>query len=392
MALSDRFAADLLSHSIDLSRFSASVQLKILGLLDDLARDLEAKIRRWDLEGVTRVTFKRRRAERLIDDIDQTISRHYRTLNKTHAVELVALGRVEAKALPAIVNQVIGVDLFSIKLDAGQLRALTRQDLVVGGPAKEWWRHQGRGSQMRFATEIRNGVAAGETNEQLVRRIRGRATGTFRRVEKAGKTISVRNFTGGVLDISTRHAETLVRTSVLSVSNGVLAETWKQNADILRGQQALATLDGKTSFTCVSRAGAIWDINTGRALPESPYQAPFPGPPPWHFNCRTIIIPVTKSWAILVEESTGRRLSLLEGLPSSTRASMNGQVAVELSTDAFIRGQGDAWAREYLGAGRFELWDAGRITTTQLVDQTGRPATLDRLRRIRKPRPMPMRA
>ena len=92
-------------------------------------------------------------------------------------------------------------------------------------------------TQRAFGDQIRIGMLAGETNRDLVKRIRGT------QIPGAPRG----TFTGGVLQTSTREANTLVRTSVQQIANQTREETYRENADIIKGVQALVVLDTRTS-------------------------------------------------------------------------------------------------------------------------------------------------
>lgn len=67
-------------------------------------------------------------------------------------------------------------------------------------------------------------------------------------------------------------------------------------------------------------------------------------------------------------------------IPAQTRASIDGEVAADLTFDDFLKGKPKAFADEMLGKGKAELWRDGKITLQQLLDQRGNPLTLTQLR------------
>jgi hypothetical protein len=194
-----------------------------------------------------------------------------------------------------------------------------------------------------------------------------------------GKTSTAPVYKGGVLSANTRNTETLVITSTASVANAVDQEVYAENDDVIKGQGALTTLDTRTSKVCIARTGAAWDME-GRPLPESTRQEPFPGPPPWHPRCRSKLYPITFTWEELVERETGKRAKILNTVPDSVRASMDGEVANNIrSFDDWYEVKGDEFARNALGPAVFDLWKAGTIATADLVDRAGQALTVDEL-------------
>ena len=69
----------------------------------------------------------------------------------------------------------------------------------------------------------------------------------------------------------------------------------------------------------------------------------------------------------------------LDEIPPSTRASMDGQVAEDLSFDDWLSKKPKAFQDKMLGPGRAQLYRDGKITLTDLVDLRGNPLTLEAL-------------
>lgn len=380
----DRIADRITAHAVQLHRFEARVRLQVLGILRGLREDLLDKIRRMDLEGVKRDSAKRARAEKLLKQTRETIRIAYGAANQELRSNLRDLARVEGESAVKLANAALKADVLTVALAPGDLRALANDLVVQGSPAYDWWRRQSEGLRMSFAREIRLGVAAGETTGDLVRRIRGRQAGR-EAVIVNGRRRVVTRFAGGIMDTQTRQATALVRTSVQSLSNEVLTETYKANDDVVEGVVAIATLDGRTTEICMGRDGGAWDLKTGDPLPDSATSERYPGPPPWHFNCRTVLGPKTKSWDQLIDEAGGKVPRKLKDVPPRTRASMDGQVPAKLTYTDWLKQQPESFQRDVLGRGRYELWKDGKLKhLSQLTDQTGNPLDLEQLlRRVR---------
>jgi hypothetical protein len=186
-------------------------------------------------------------------------------------------------------------------------------------------------------------------------------------------------FAGGIMDTGTRQAEALVRSSVQAVSNAANYETLKRNSDAVRGVQAVVTLDTRTSDICIARSSAVWDLETGN--PISGTSEKFPGPPPWHWNCRTFLVPYLYSWETLRRKDlpVGKHKKILE-IPPSTRASMNGQVAAGTSYETWLKKQPKSVQLDKLGPTKYELWKSDKLTFTDLINQQGRPLTVSELK------------
>jgi SPP1 gp7 family putative phage head morphogenesis protein len=345
-----------------------------------LEDELRLKIEAFDIEGVRRQAFKRKRAEALIGQVRATIDTRLKAAAKDMQGELRELADIQGKAVVNIGNKVLGGEVLTTAFTRKDLVTLANNEQILGGPAREWWGAQNRTLQRRFGNEIRMGVLGGETNQQLVQRIRGTATGKRVKIFVRGKAKFVPEFQGGIIQTSTRNANALVRTSVQSVSNDIMMQTYRENADVIKGVQALATLDNRTTEICMARSGAVWDLD-GVPFEDSPIQDPFPGPPPWHFNCRSVLIPITKSWEQLLEESGERKIKgLKEKIGPRTRASMDGQVSSKLNYERWLSTKSKAFQIDVLGPGKWKLWNEGKIGLAQLIDQSGNPLSLRQLR------------
>lgn len=250
-------------RQISLLRLDAGERRKIIKSLLGLQADLLKKLD--DLDGLT--PNQSRRLIAIFKAADEVIRQRYSTISKQHQQRLYEMAKQESEQTQAIANRVIGVDLLTVGVTQETLKALVNDDLVQGAPAKEWWSRQAASLQSRFKDTIRRGVFAGETLSDLTRRVRGTRE---------------RKFQDGIMSLSTRHAEALIRTSVQSITNAARYETLKANDDVLDGQQWLTTLDPRTCPQCMNYSQAAWDFE-GNSIGDN--RQDFPGPPPLHFSC-----------------------------------------------------------------------------------------------------------
>ena len=124
------------------------------------------------------------------------------------------------------------------------------------------------------------------------------------------------------------------------------------------------------SPTCIAYSGAEWDLSGN---PINGTRLPFNGGPPRHFNCRSALVGITKTF---------RELGIDIDEPAiGTRASADGQIRADTTFAEFLDRKGKAFQDEVLGPGRAELWRKKVITLNQLLDQRGNPLTLEELRK-----------
>lgn len=379
---SDLFALELTDSFIDLNGLTADMRIKVTSALRLLEQDLVAEIGRLDLDGT--LTNRERRLERLLRDVRATLAKRYSQASQANLRGLREIAQAGQIQIVSAVNAVFTVNLLRPTLTLPDLKVLADKNVVLGEPSLDWWAGQQEDTRRRFVREMRLGLQRGETNAELIRRIRGKSTGRMITVKLAnGRTKKIRQYSGGFMDITRRQADALVRTSAISAGNAAIKETYDQNKDIIKGYEAITTLDNRTSEICMARTGAAWFVN-GDPFPESTRQEPFPGPPGWHFGCRTVLGPVTYTWEEMIERADGRKAKALNSVPDSRRAAFDGQIGTGSvkSFDDWLKQRGDPFARNKLGPGVFDLWKSGKITTSQLIDSGGKIRTLNDLRSI----------
>jgi SPP1 gp7 family putative phage head morphogenesis protein len=137
-----------------------------------------------------------------------------------------------------------------------------------------------------------------------------------------------------------RNAEALVRTSTLTVMREAHLDVYEANADVISGVQWCATLDNRTTPMCRGLDLLEWSLPDYEPKGHS---TKFPGTTP-HWNCRSVIVPVTKSWEQLAREAggdaeAGRRMDELYRIHPSERASMGGPVSESMSYREWFEGQ-----------------------------------------------------
>lgn len=385
MALIDQLADRTTTHVVDLMRHESVLRNEVWSMLERLRVDLATRIAAFDPASGKSASANLSRLKDLAKDVDKLIGHSYDIIKQRNKASLVDVSRVELIWASKALNETIDVDLAEpLHLSLQQLRTLVDRQIVLGAPVGEWWDRQAVGTRDRFIDQMRMGILSGETNDDLIRRVRGRFTGRYRTiVDAAGKTARKPVFEGGVLATSTREAETLVRTSVQSVANSVRMRTFLENSDLVDGVQILVTLDNRTSDICRARSGMAWDLK-GKPIPGTGAEGDFPGPPPYHHNCRSTIIPVLKKLSEVVGMpglNSAQKRKLNAAFGDSTQSSMDGQVSGKLNYEAWLKTKPEAFQKDVLGPGRWELWQKGNLTFPQMLDMSGRPLTLEELRR-----------
>lgn len=304
-------------------------------------------------ENVT--TRQRRKVETFFGLVDKVIERHYRQLQLEF--DFFGISTTVADDMQAGLRVALGYDAIRLPTD-DYFKSVASDVMIRGAPSADWWRGQSEDLKFRFAAQVRQGLANAENNQQIIARIVG----------KSGEP--------GVMETARRNAAALVQTSVQTVANDARRATFKANSDVIKGIRQVSTLDGHTSLICVAYSECEWDLEFKPIGPKAK-QKPYNGGTPRHFNCRSVEVPITKTFKELglknVPEPKG-----------TTRASDEGQIPVNTSFKAFLERKGKGYQDEMLGKGRADLWRAGKITLRDLVDGNGRPLTLAELQTLVK--------
>lgn len=125
---------------------------------------------------------------------------------------------------------------------------------------------------LRVSNIVQKGWGQGRTLQQMIREVVGTKSA---------------NYADGVLDVSRRHAGTVIHTATQHVANAARMDVWERNADIVERYQWLSTLDRRTTQQCRSLDGKTFEAGKGPM-------------PPIHPNCRSTTVAVLGSeWDFL---------------------------------------------------------------------------------------------
>ena len=195
----------------------------------------------------------------------------------------------------------------------------------------------------KYINHIRLARYEGKTNQQIVQMIRG--------TRKNG-------YKDGLMEVTARQAKTIVRTTVQHAAMQGKAEFANDNADIIKGEQWLSTLDGRTSSQCRSLDGVVFELGKGPR-------------PPLHHNCRSTVLIVLK------DEYAGRG-------NINKRASKDGPVDNE-SYYSWLNKQPKDFQDDVLGETRGKLLRSGGLSADKFaalqLDKNFKPLTLDEMRK-----------
>jgi SPP1 gp7 family putative phage head morphogenesis protein len=341
--------------------YSNATVRKVIGLLKEAEEDLEKQIRQrigWISErGYDASEHTLKRLESNLREVREVMREAYRRLGKEIRTDLQDLSKVEAgwvaKSLQGALEGV-GVNMGVGLAEGDLLRAIVNKRPFQGGLLRDWVAKLERESFTRVAGQIRQGLLQGESIDRIVRRIRG---------TKAGR------FADGILQISRREAETVVRTAVSHVANAARDETYAANSDLIEAVLWEATLDSRTCEKCAIRDGKKYTLDHKPVGHSIPWEG---GPGRLHHNDRCTSVPELVSWKSLgidAKEVTGEQRNALDGfVPSDT------------TFGDWIKTQPTAVQNKVLGVRRAQMLRSGEATFNEFFDRKGNLVTLDELR------------
>lgn len=347
-SVNERLQDMAIRHAIDAQKYSRGLAGQMVALLnsadDDLTEKLAARLVAITERGYDTGPATTKRLQRLLDDLRAINATIYRNVANALVDGLADFAEVEAEYQASALVKAMPVEFATTVPAPAILRALVTASPMNGHLLKHWTDGMEAGRIAKIEQEIRKGMVAGEGTDAIVRRIRG---------TKAAR------YTDGVLEISRRSAQTVVRTATAHVSTVAAQEAWKANSSVVKGWQFLATFDSRTTITCAARSGQVFPIGQGPM-------------PPLHPNCRSHALPVTKSY---------REMGLTaDDVPPGDRASMDGQVAGDTTFKDWLLKKGEATQNDILGPTRAQMFRDGKLTLAEMIVGDGKVLTLDQLR------------
>lgn len=340
-------------HAVFLERFKTGQVNRVLGFLNDevfpeITEQVRSRLGRIAARGFDTGLHSTKRLRDLEQAVAGELASGMRTARKEFTGQMQAFAKVESQWQANVLSQTTKPWL---EFDWNVPNARALNSIVTARPfngkiMRTWFRDVEQSTRRNIGGAINRGIALGETNEQIARRL----TGT-----------RARSFTDGVYQTTRHNARTTVRTAVTHVSNHAREATYAENGDVVKGVQWVSTLDDRTTFICMGLDGQVFKINEGDR-------------PPAHPQCRSTTVAVLKSWKEL-------GINLKEA-PASTRAALSGQVPSEITYPSWFKQQPAAFQREVLGPSRFNLFKEGRFTLDRFVDGTGKTLNLNQLRTV----------
>ena len=326
----------------------SNVQLLRLSELLENLTDSERK-------ALQSVNFSSRaKASRNIEEIKATLSEWFSSLN----TELPAIFEQSAIAL-AVYEAGYTVALMgeTLKTDGEKLYQKAKKVPFSGGQLVDYL-FSDIAANLRKKVEyvIRDGFSQGQTNQQIINRIKGR------------KSLDYKD---GLLQSERYVIERQVRTARSHVSNTSYLQTYEALG--FTHIKFVSVLDGRSSFTCANLDQTMWKIDDPKIRR-----------PPLHPNCRSTLIGVDADGNLGGVRPFVADERKIKNIPKDERDGIIGQVEANTKFSDWFKDQDDDFQRNWLGSTRFELYKKSDFPIDKFVDPIGRKYTLDELREIDK--------
>lgn len=326
--LNERLVAIEIIRQVLLLRYSLHVRQLVVDSLNNTEEPIARMVREaLQTDAGLRDPAQVRQLDRLIDQINAIRAPAWAAGRDAVAGELADLEQDEPKdqallfafLLPGVAAMV-----------APQIAGRAVNAPFQGRTLRQWFDDAQTDEAKRIRQAVYLGTAAGESPATVARRIVGTAFAKG---------------SDGATQTSRNHADTIVRSAVISVSSQARDLFYQANSNILTTEQFVAVLDSRTTQLCRGLDGSRYKVGDGPI-------------PPLHLNCRSLRV-------VVLPENLG------------------GPVWEPEVYAAWIRKQPKAVLVELLGATRAAQVAKG-VEPGAFVDYGAKPMTLKQIRAAAK--------
>lgn len=320
--MADPLLNAVVKRRIALGRYSNATARKVLALLSRTERSVVARLLEAQEAGRSTVGL-----EALLRDIRARYAEGWATIRGELTEDLDGLALVERDFAGRLVREAAPRITAALGLPTdAQVVAAVNSRPFQGRLLREWLADAEEGAARRVRDTIRQGFVEGRPVDQIARTIRGTRALQYR---------------DGILEISRRGAEAMVRTAITHTAASAANETYKAMGDLVQGVEWVSILDSRTSVICGARDGQVYPLDSGPR-------------PPAHINCRSTVIP---------------RIDGVEPIERTTFQEWLAKQPAEVQDDI-------------LGPSKAKLFRSGNLTLDRFVDRSGKELTLDQLRAL----------
>ena len=336
----------LSQHQAYLYRASSQNVNDLIKIFDKLSNEQLLKLSEL-LEGLTDSERKalqglnfssRAKASKNIEEIKATLSEWFSSLNTELPVifeqSAIALAVYEAGYTVALMGE-------TLKVNGEKIYQQAKKSPFSGGQLVDYL-FKDISSSLRKKVEyvIRDGFSQGQTNQQIVQRIKGK---------------KALDYKDGILQSERHVIERQVRTARSHVSTSTYIDTYKALG--YEYVKVVATLDGRTCKYCASIDGTVYHI-------DDPLRPRFPV----HPHNRTTYVGCDKDGNIAGLRPFVADNRSVKNIPKNQRNGKIGQVDANTSFKSWFDDQDDGFKRQWLGKTKYELYEKGEYSLDKFAD------------------------
>jgi len=357
--VNNRLSDESIAHALFVSRYGTGAARRMVKTLNESDAELTARLL-VAMDSLGRDGFTVNRLESLLGSVREVNHTAVQGAFGTLADELLAFASHEVGYQHDLFNELLPqavlrhYPLAAITPDMAYAAAMSRP--FQGRLLKEWAENLETDRLKRISNTVRSGYLAGDTTEQIARKVRGTVTN---------------NFQDGSLQMSRANATSISKTAVSHVAAVARDSFAEANSDILDFKQWLSTLDNKTTPTCIIRDRKKYTLEGKPVGHKIPY---LQGPGRIHFCCRSTETLVTKSWRELGIDS--------DEMDAGTRASMDGQVPEDTTYLEWLARQSPDRQDQVLGVERGRMFRDGELQLGDMFTDKGEWLTLAQLKSL----------
>ncbi len=328
----------LTRHQVYLQRYAAGEVKQLLPFIDDMLTQVQTRI---ISSNVT--PFQLARLTQLERDLTTIISQSTNSMTTQMLTDFEQFGDYEAGFTQRLLDGMVNTETNGVTIDR-VISSITNtpMNLVSGNSTvnvtiEQAARQFASSTSRSVIHSIQAGLAEGRTTSDIAREISRIVSGRTR-----------------------SQAEALIRTSANHAGTISRNKLYEENADILSGEEFVATLDSHTTLVCGGNDGKQFDLGDG----------PMPA---LHFNCRSIRVPIVYP-EFVIGDLEGVRPAVDEGGATT--------VSAKSTYSGWLRRQPASFQDTALGEQRAKLFRNGGLSIDKFTDDTGITYTLDELRAL----------
>lgn len=244
-----------IDHSHDLIRYQNQVVYKVIALLNRTDKDLFEQIQS-ALMRLPPEAFTVERLDSLLSSVREINSAAYQKIRFELQAELSQLVAYEQGYQSQLFQNTLPVTLQVASVPVAQVVSSAMSRPFQGRLLSEWMAGLEADKAAKIRDAVRIGYVEGQPIADIVRRIKG---------------TKARQYQDGIIEITRRNAETVVRTAISHTANHTRQKFAEANSELVKGVKWVSTLDGRTSETCFPESTLALPVGDLRCVFRRPW-------------------------------------------------------------------------------------------------------------------------